>query len=56
MIINADENHAVLPQKIAGKEQTWIHHVQPFGMKAAIGFGVRAELVPVGVYCPVYSR
>ena len=50
VVIDADEDHAVLPQQIPREIQPRIHHVQPLGVEAAVGLGVGAELAALGVH------
>lgn len=40
MVIDTDENSSVVAEEFACEAETWIHHVAPVGVVAAVGFGV----------------
>ena len=52
MVVNTNEDNTIFPQQISREIQSRIHHVQPLGVEAAICFGIRAELLPLGVHLP----
>ena len=41
IFVNGNKNNTVVGQKVAGKFQTRIHHVQPISMVSACCFGIR---------------
>lgn len=43
VVINGNEDHAVIPQQVAGKEETGIHHRKPVGVELAVLLAVLPE-------------
>jgi hypothetical protein len=43
-IINTDKQESFRRQQIVRKIESWIHHIQPLRVEAAIGFHVGAKL------------
>ena len=45
IIVDADEDHAVLPQEIPGEVKAGVHHAEPVRMKVAALPGVLSEQI-----------
>lgn len=45
IVINRDEYHTILGQKVPCHFQSWINHIQPIGMKSTVALGVRHQTV-----------
>ncbi len=42
VVVDADENHSIVPQQVAGEKQARVHHAEPPGMESPAGLGVGA--------------
>ena len=45
ILINTHKNYPILPQQVPCQPQPGVHHGEPFGVEAAVGFGVGGEFL-----------
>ena len=56
MIINTDENHAIVAEEVFSEFYSWIEHIEPISMESAIAFCVLYKAIPLIIILTAVSK